>query len=82
MVLAALFLAAGLLGGPGDGSRPPAAVERTAAPSAAVAEAETARLNAWFDARNEEALASSPMARTSVGDKRDYDKIDDMSEAA
>ena len=46
------------------------------------AEAETARLNAWFDARNEETLKVSPMARTGLGDKRDYDKIDDMSEAA
>lgn len=52
--------------------------------SGAVASEEVAtqRLNAWLDARNDEALAFSPMARTSIGDKTDYDKIDDMSEAA
>jgi len=59
----------------------PAAAAQSASPSGKAAEAETARLNAWFDARNDEALAFSPMARTGIGDKRDYDKIDDMSEA-
>lgn len=55
------------------------AVAAVATPSAT---AETARLNAWFEARNNELLALSPMARTGLGDKTDYDKIDDMSEAA
>lgn len=63
------------------GCSAPAIVQRgeVAAEQAAF---ETVRLNAWLDARNEEALDFSPMARTSLGEKKDYDKIDDMSEAA
>ncbi len=34
-------------------------------PAAAQAEAETARINAWFDAKYEEELGFSPMTRTS-----------------
>ncbi len=85
MLLAALLLSAAVLdagSGQGGAHQPPAAVARPTAPSAKAAEAETARLNAWFDARNDETLALSPMARSGLGDKRDYDKIDDMSEAA
>jgi uncharacterized protein (DUF885 family) len=44
--------------------------------------AQTARINAWLDAKYEEQLDLSPMARSYAGDKKDYDKIDDMSEAA
>jgi len=44
--------------------------------------AETADINAWFDAKYEEQLDLSPMARAYAGEKKDYDKIDDMSEAA
>ncbi len=43
---------------------------------------ETARLNAWLDAKYEEELALSPIARSFQGDKTAQDKIDDMSEAA
>ena len=43
---------------------------------------ETARINAWLDAKYEEQLDLSPMARSYAGEKKDYDKIDDMSEAA
>ncbi|MFC4311952.1 DUF885 domain-containing protein [Steroidobacter flavus] len=50
--------------------------------SARDAAAEIGRINAWFDAKYEEQLALSPIARTYAGDKKDYDKIDDMSEAA
>ncbi|MBS0334403.1 MAG: DUF885 domain-containing protein [Proteobacteria bacterium] len=86
VLLAALLLSGAVLidagGGAASASPATVAVTRAAAPSAEAAEAETARLNAWFDARNDEALAASPMARTGMGDKRDYDKIDDMSKAA
>ena len=44
--------------------------------------AETARINDWFDARFEEQLDFSPIRRTFLGDKQDYDKITDFSEAA
>jgi uncharacterized protein (DUF885 family) len=49
---------------------------------AASAADETARINAWLDAKYEEQLDLSPMARSYAGEKKDYDKIDDMSEAA
>ena len=45
------------------------------------AQRETARVNAWFDARYEEQLAFSPLEKTRLGRKDDYDKIDDLSEA-
>ena len=45
-------------------------------------ERETARLNAWFDARFEEELDFSPQTKTRLGRKDDYDKLDDVSEAA
>ncbi|NYF30732.1 DUF885 family protein [Sphingopyxis sp. JAI108] len=55
----------------------------TATDSAALAnEGETARLNAWLDAKYEEQLSFSPMSRGYAGQKRDNDKIDDMLEAA
>lgn len=53
-----------------------------AAPAAQDAATETARINAWFDAKYEEQLDLSPMARAYAGEKKDYDKIDDLSEAA
>jgi uncharacterized protein (DUF885 family) len=58
--------------------------EAKSAPIAPVqlADAETARLNAWLDARYEELLDFSPMARGYNGEKKNYDKIDDMSEGA
>ena len=44
---------------------------------------ETARLNQWFAERWKEQLARSPIQKTFLGIKdADYDKIDDLSEAA
>ena len=45
-------------------------------------ETETTRLNQWFAARWQEQLAFSPMQKTILGLKEDYDKIDEFSEAA
>jgi uncharacterized protein (DUF885 family) len=45
------------------------------------AERETARLNAWLAARWEEQLDFSPILKTRLGRKDDYDQIDDFSEA-
>jgi uncharacterized protein (DUF885 family) len=56
--------------------------EAPAAPTAEEIAAETDRLNTWFDAKFEEQLDFSPIQRTFLGDKKDYDKIDDVSEAA
>lgn len=65
----------------------PGAVPARAAPAAknpatGIEAAETARLNAWLDARYDEELGFSPIARSFQGDKTDQDKIDDLSEAA
>jgi uncharacterized protein (DUF885 family) len=42
---------------------------------------ETARLDAWLDERYEESLDFSPLEKTRLGRKDDYDKVDDHSEA-
>ncbi len=62
----------------------PASGVEPAPPSAAAARAaaETARFNAWLDARFEEQLKFSPIEQTMLGRKTDYDKIDEMSESA
>jgi uncharacterized protein (DUF885 family) len=52
-----------------------------AAPSAEEIAAESDRINQWFDAKFEEQLDFSPIQRTFLGEKKDYDKIDDLSEA-
>ncbi|MGH8194861.1 MAG: DUF885 domain-containing protein [Woeseiaceae bacterium] len=82
-----VFLMTALLaacGGPGQ-DRPaavPQAQEQSAAAAPNTVEAETARLNDWFAARWAEQLDFSPIRKTFLGRKDDYDKIDDLSEAA
>jgi uncharacterized protein (DUF885 family) len=56
-------------------------ISRAAAPTAEEIEAETARLNEWFAARWEEQLDFSPIQKTFLGRKDDYDKIDEATEA-
>jgi uncharacterized protein (DUF885 family) len=51
-------------------------------PLSAPSSTETMRINAWLDAKYAEQLGFSPIARSLQGDKTDYDKFDDMSEAA
>ncbi|HET6565563.1 MAG TPA: DUF885 domain-containing protein, partial [Xanthomonadales bacterium] len=63
-------------------AQPPAADSAAAGPTPDQIAAETARINAWFDAKYEEKLDFSPMARSYQGDKKDYDQFDDFSEAA
>lgn len=55
---------------------------QVSAPSAEEIAAESDRLNQWFDAKFEEQLDFSPIQRTFLGEKKDYDKIDDLSDAA
>lgn len=43
---------------------------------------ETARLNAWFDEQYAEQLDFSPQTKTRLGDKSDYDLLNDYSLAA
>lgn len=40
---------------------------------------ETEMLNTWLDAQYEEQLEFSPQTRTQLGDKTDYDKLDDYT---
>ena len=52
------------------------------ATTAVSAEAETKRLNAWFDERYEEQLQFSPATLTFLGRKDQYDKFDQIGEEA
>lgn len=55
--------------------------QKTAA-TAAAAQTETDRLNAWFEVKYEEELMQSPIGLTFLGRKERYGEIDDLSEAA
>jgi uncharacterized protein (DUF885 family) len=71
--------------GCGPGGRPDAPAAAATAAGQASDErmaAETARLNAWFEARYEEELEFHPILKTRIGRKDAYDEIDDLSEAA
>jgi uncharacterized protein (DUF885 family) len=61
----------------------PAAVIAAAPQAASAAASQSdARLTAWLDREYDHYLDLAPMERSSAGDKsRDYDKIDDLSEA-
>lgn len=62
----------------------PAVMAEGAAPAAvaATAQSEDARLNAFFEEAFEARMALSPQRMTSLGRKTDYDKLDDISDAA
>jgi uncharacterized protein (DUF885 family) len=62
----------------------PAVMAQTTAPAAASSQAqsEDARLNAFFDQAFQERIALSPQSMTALGLKTDYDKLDDVSDAA
>ena len=62
----------------------PAAMAQTAAPVAAPAQAqsEDARLDAFFEQAYQARIALSPQQMTALGLKTDYDKLDDVSDAA
>lgn len=59
----------------------PAPAAQPAAPTAEEITQESDKLNQWFDAKFEEQLNFSPIRRSFLGEKKDNDKIDDMSEA-
>ncbi|WP_312783123.1 DUF885 domain-containing protein [Brevundimonas sp.] len=61
----------------------PVAMAQVAAPAApARVQSEDARLNAFFDQAFQERIALSPQQMTGLGLKTDYDKLDDVSDAA
>jgi uncharacterized protein (DUF885 family) len=76
-----LFLALALTLVASCGRSPPPATAALKVASVDPAQLATARLNDWLDARYEEDLAFSPIEKTRLGRKDDYDKIDDLSEA-
>ncbi len=80
--IASILLASTMLvacGTPEDTSTTTRPAETAIVVSAADIEAETARLNEWFEVKFEEQLATSPIQLTFLGRKTDYDKIDDFS---
>jgi uncharacterized protein (DUF885 family) len=81
-LLPALVLATLLAAGCEQPTPPAATAAAATAPAAAdQRERETARLNEWFDARYEEQLDFTPLLKTQLGRKDDYDRIEDFSEA-
>ncbi len=54
----------------------------TPAPTLSSDGSQTERLNQWLDARYEEKLSRSPMTKTMIGRKEQYDQIDEYSEEA
>ncbi len=75
--LPALLLAAAFFGC----DREPTSLVETGAAAAQRSAAESARLTEWLDARYEEGLDFSPLVKTQLGRKDDYDRIDDFSES-
>jgi uncharacterized protein (DUF885 family) len=76
----AIVLAA-LVGVACEREAPVAPLQPEAAATADRVEPESARLNEWLDARYEEQLDFSPLTKTRLGRKDDYDRVDDFSEA-
>ncbi len=63
-----------------DSTQVASAPAASADPAAAIA-AESARLTVWLDEQFQQELDFSPEWKTSLGDKSDYDKLDNASEA-
>ena len=79
--LALILAACGETTAPSQGETGTASAEagETEAASDADIQAETARLNAWFDEKYEEQLMMSPIRLTFLGRKDRHGEIDDMS---
>lgn len=81
--LLSLFVAIALTAGWANAWAPRGSAERNFQAAATErVQTETARLNSWFEERFEEQLDFSPIRKTTLGRKDDYDKIDDFSESA
>lgn len=62
---------------------PTSPADRSVAPEIDTAKvAETERLNVWFEDKFNDAISRSPMTATFLGSRENYDKWDDVSEAA
>ncbi len=80
--LLALLLSSALIAGCENREAASPAAQLPPLASAERIASETARLNAWFDARYEEQLDFSPIQKTMLGRKDDYGTLDDLSEGA
>ena len=59
------------------GESPPTVTEPAPGPVAVISETE--RLNSWLDEQYEEQLEFSPQTRSVLGDKTDYDQLNDVT---
>ena len=66
----------------GDKAETPCCKSRRVEVTAEMVEAETKRINEWFEAKFEEQLQFSPMRMSFMGRKDKYDQVDDASEEA
>ena len=60
----------------------PALAQTAPVAPAAAAQSEEARLNAFFEQAFQARIALSPQSMTALGLKTDYDKLDDVTDAA
>ncbi|MEZ5897005.1 MAG: DUF885 domain-containing protein [Parvularculaceae bacterium] len=77
-----IAMAAALTACGADQSATTPAQPETSVEQSAQAQTQSEQLNAWFAARWEEDLERSPETRTFLGEKIDYDKWDDETDAA
>jgi uncharacterized protein (DUF885 family) len=83
LMLATSLVACTSPSGPSDTSASSAVTEAPVeTDQLAEKEAETERLNVWFEQKFNEAISRSPMSATFLGSRENYDKWDDPSEAA
>ncbi|MHA7857929.1 MAG: DUF885 domain-containing protein [Henriciella sp.] len=82
LILAASLAACGAPSPTPDSSASESSSAQTVADLDAEKEAETERLNAWFETKFNEAISRNPMSATFLGSRENYDKWNDVSEAA
>lgn len=82
LILAAGLVACGAPSAPSESGESQTSTTELVADLDAEKEAETERLNAWFETKFNEAISRSPMSATFLGSRENYDKWDDVSEAA
>ncbi|MEM7329596.1 MAG: DUF885 domain-containing protein [Pseudomonadota bacterium] len=80
----ALFFTLGLAscGTPSPSTSIPTTEQAEPSADQAAKRAETERLNAWFETKFNESIGRSPMTATFLGSRENYDKWNDVSEAA
>lgn len=82
LILAAGLVACGAQSPASNSSESQTSTAELVADIDAEKEAETERLNAWFETKFNEAVSRSPMSATFLGSRENYDKWDDVSQEA